>query len=80
MGESMKEISIVMRSLGGGGAEKVLVELLNLIDFKNYSVKLLVLYKEGIYINQINKNVKRYICMIVKNIIKKYYRQYTVGG
>ncbi|MEF2889930.1 MAG: glycosyltransferase [Turicibacter sanguinis] len=58
MGESMKEISIVMRSLGGGGAEKVLVELLNLIDFKNYSVKLLVLYKEGIYINQINKNVK----------------------
>lgn len=54
----MKKILIIIPSLGGGGAEKVLVDILNRFDYKKYEVNLLVIHYFGPYLNQINENVK----------------------
>lgn len=53
----MKNITIIQRTLDGGGAEKVLVNLLNNIDYKKYKVNLITIYKQGVHIDNINKNV-----------------------
>lgn len=42
----------------GGGAERVLINFLNLIDIKKFDVTLLVLRKEGVYLNKIPSNIK----------------------
>ena len=49
----LKKILICIYNLQGGGAERVLVNLLNSIDHNKYSITLLVLRKEGIYLNKI---------------------------
>ena len=49
----MKNILFVMPSLGSGGAEKSLVNLLNLIDYKKYAVDLLLFKQEGLFLTQI---------------------------
>lgn len=53
----MKKILIVIDSLTGGGAEKVLLDILKKIDKKKYSIDLFLLYKHGIYIEEIKKYV-----------------------
>lgn len=79
----MKNIVFIMPNLGGGGAEKVIINILNNIDYKEFKVTLLLHCKDGIYIDQINKNVKlKYIYdpnkFIYNNIFKYahgiYYR------
>lgn len=42
-----------MPSLGGGGAEKVLVTILNNFDYKEYDVTLVLMSKTGVYVNDI---------------------------
>lgn len=54
----MKNILIIQETLIGGGAEKVLVNLLNNIDYTKYNVDLLLLIKDGVHLENINKNVK----------------------
>ncbi len=49
----MKRVLIVINSLWNGGAERSLVNLLNEMDPKRYSVDLLMLLPEGIFISQI---------------------------
>ncbi|BBT78411.1 glycosyl transferase [Aeromonas veronii] len=46
-----------METLGGGGAEKVLIETLKRLDFGKYAVTLLLLRCEGVYLSQVPKNV-----------------------
>lgn len=55
----MKKINILIigLSLNVGGAEKSLVNLLNLIDYKKYNVDLLLFQKSGIFMKQIPKEV-----------------------
>jgi len=53
----LKKILIIQETLIGGGAEKVLVNLLNNIDYTKYKVDLLVLIKYGVHLENINKNV-----------------------
>lgn len=53
----MKKILIVHETLNGGGAEKVLINILNSIDYSKYSVDFALLHHEGVYLEQINKNV-----------------------
>ena len=53
----MKRILIIIPSLGGGGAERVLIDILNRFDYTKYNVELLVIHYYGPYINQINHNV-----------------------
>ena len=54
----LKKILICIYNLQGGGAERVLINLLNSIDFNKYEVTLLVLKKEGIYLNKIPSYIK----------------------
>lgn len=54
----MKNILFVMPSLGSGGAEKSLVNLLNLIDYEKYAVDLLLFKREGLFLSQIPKKVQ----------------------
>lgn len=53
----MKKILFVMPSLDSGGAEKSLVNLLNIIDYKKYDIDLLLLKQEGLFLDQIPKEV-----------------------
>ena len=50
----MRKILFVMPALYGGGAEKSLVNLLNLIDYKKYAVDLLLFKQEGLFLTDSN--------------------------
>lgn len=54
----MKKILFIIPSLGGGGAEKVLIDIFNHFDYSRYKVELLVIHYWGPYVNQVNSNVK----------------------
>ncbi|MGL5754009.1 MAG: glycosyltransferase [Paraclostridium sp.] len=56
----MKKILFVIQTLGGGGAEKVLLNLLDNIDYDKYQIDLLAISDEGVYKNKINDNVEKY--------------------
>ena len=50
----MKKLLFVMPSMRIGGAEKSLVNLLNLIDLHEYDVSLLLFKPEGDFMQQIS--------------------------
>ncbi len=52
-----KKILIAQYSLGGGGAEKVLIDILNNLDYSKYEISIFLLRKEGVYLNKVNENV-----------------------
>ena len=52
-----KKILFVMPGLYGGGAEKSLINLLNLLDYSNYEVDLLLFKHEGLFLGQVPKEV-----------------------
>lgn len=54
----MKRILFVMPSLPGGGAEKVLVDILKNIDSKRYEITLLLEYREGVYTSFVPNTVE----------------------
>lgn len=57
-----KKVLICIETLQSGGAEKVLIDILNKLDYTKMTVDLLVFDKIGVYINDINNNVNvRYI-------------------
>lgn len=66
----MKKILIIHPSMVGGGAEKVLINMLNSFDYNKYDVTLLSLIDEGINKKFINKNVK------YKYVFKKHIKGY----
>lgn len=55
---SKPNILFIIPSLDGGGAERVLINLLNNFDYNRYNVELCVVIKRGIYFNEIPSNVK----------------------
>ena len=65
----MKKILFVMPSLDSGGAEKSLVNLLNIIDYKKYDIDLLLLKQEGLFLDQIPKEVNLYLLQTHYNML-----------
>lgn len=57
-----KKILIIQESFGGGGAEKVLTDILQYFDFDKYDLSLLLLNAYGPHITSIPANVKIYRC------------------
>lgn len=53
----MKSILFLMPSLPGAGAEKVLIDILRHIDYKQYDVSLLLEFREGVYLQEVPKPV-----------------------
>lgn len=54
----MKNILFIMPSLPGGGAEKVLIDILKNLDISKYRLTLLLEYKEDVYTSAIPNNVE----------------------
>lgn len=54
----MKKILFLINTLTGGGAEKVLVDLVNNLNTTEYDVTVQTIQDIGIYKNQLNKNIK----------------------
>lgn len=54
----MKKILILTNNLNGGGAEKVLLTLLNNLPPLEYEITLALVYKTGIYLNSVPSHVK----------------------
>lgn len=52
------KILFIMSSLGGGGAEKALITLLNNFDYDRYDVDLALTSNTGIYLNEVPKQVR----------------------
>ncbi len=53
-----KKVLFMMPALPGGGAEKVLIDILKNFDYNSYEVTLLLEYREGIYLNDIPGKVR----------------------
>ncbi len=53
-----KKLLFAMDSLEGGGAEKVLIKILEKLDLSKYDVTLFLMKKEGVYLGELNSNVK----------------------
>ena len=53
-----KKILYIMPSLPGGGAEKVLIDILKNFDCQAYTVTLLLEFREGVYLNDVPEGVR----------------------
>ncbi|MDL2264900.1 glycosyltransferase [Parabacteroides sp. OttesenSCG-928-G07] len=69
----MKKILFIIPSLKGGGAERVLINLLQKIDFNKYQVDLCVGVKKGEYLNEIPKGVNNVIYLFKRSIWEKLF-------
>ena len=58
MSNNKKNIIIIMNNLRVGGAEKALISLLQTFNYSLYNVDLLLFKKEGLFLNQVPKEVK----------------------
>ena len=54
----MRRILFIMPALPGGGAEKVLIDILKNFDYSKYQLTLLLEYKEGVYTSSVPENVE----------------------
>src|SRR4051794_38157641 len=54
----MKKILFYINNLGGGGAEKVLCDLVANMDKESYDITVMSKYDDGIYVNRIKQLVK----------------------
>lgn len=73
----MKNILFFIESLSGGGAEKVLVTLLNHIDYSKYRITLLTLVDTGVLKNNLDFSMLEYRTIIKCSnnpIIKFWYK------
>lgn len=52
-----KKIAIIIPSLRGGGAERVMVNIIRNLDYTKFDIKLILLKKEGPYINLLPENI-----------------------
>ena len=64
-------VLFIMTSLAGGGAEKVLVDLLRYTDYSKYEIDLCLVSNKGIYLNQIPSDV-RLVYLYKKSEIIRY--------
>lgn len=53
----MKRLLIIGQSLGGGGTEIAMVDLINSLDARNYDITLLLIYKNNDFFNQIKRKI-----------------------
>ncbi|WP_217077941.1 glycosyltransferase [Clostridium baratii] len=73
----MKKIMFMMPNLNGGGAEKVLVDILNNLSTEKYDITLILLQKEGIYLKKLNEKIKVKF-LIKKNIFLERLQRYLI--
>lgn len=72
----MKKLLIVMNNLDGGGAEKLLIKLLEKLNKNKYDITLFLLNNEGIYLKELKKIRKIKFSYLTNEINKeeKFYK------
>ena len=78
-----KELVFLMPSLIGGGAERVLLNLIDLLISKGVDITLLVVLKKGIYVSQIPEQVEVHYLFkneILSKIATKLLQQFNFKG
>ena len=58
----MTKILFFIHDLKHGGAEKVLVNLVNNMDYDKFDITVMTLFNEGVHIKNLNKNIKYKYC------------------
>jgi len=56
-----RSLLFCIETLMGGGAEKLLIDILKRIDYESFDVDLCVLYSKGVYFDNIPDSVKCFI-------------------
>lgn len=69
-----------MESLNAGGAEKVLADLLKVLDYSLFNITLLLFYKEGVYLNDVPKNVQVLGLFDTRNILSRLFFKLSRNG
>lgn len=64
-----RKILFIIPTLQGGGAEKLLIDILRNIDYAKYDVQLMYFYQNNIYIDQIPGQVKLIVPFFIKNTL-----------
>jgi len=64
---SMKKLYFVIPSLGGGGAERVLVHILRGLDSRKFDINLVLFRKEGVYLDHLPKSIS--IQFVDRNLV-----------
>lgn len=82
----MKKVAFWIPNLLAGGAEKVLIDLLKLLPDNYYNITVILLYKKGIYVDNIPKWIKikyvfgninnKFICKFIDEILVKYFYKF----
>ena len=54
----MTKILFFIHDLMHGGAEKVLVNLVNNMDYNQFDITVMTLFNEGVHIKNLNKNIR----------------------
>lgn len=78
-----KKVLFIIPSLVWGGAERVLVNLLSHFDFSRFEVTLCVVYKRGVYFNQIPQEAKLIILFnnaVFAKALSKLHTLFQIDG
>ncbi len=77
----MKSVLFIMPSLPGGGAEKVLIDILQRLDREKYRISLFLEYREGEYVKAIPDDIPVYSLFKKSNIwIERFHRGLRLVG
>ena len=72
----MTKILFFIHDLKHGGAEKVLVNLVNNMDYEKFDITVMTLFNEGVHIKNLNKNIK-YGRKKGDTFLKKYFIDFS---
>lgn len=88
-----RKVLFSISNLGGGGAEKVLLDLTDNINYQENDVVVQTIFNEGKYINELNENIKytsilkkptllkkRILSRVIKYFPKKFVYNWFVDG
>lgn len=56
--DKKKKILFILTALNGGGAERVLINILRYFDYQRYEVDLCLLFNEGVFLKDVDKRVR----------------------
>ena len=77
----MRSVLFIMPSLPGGGAEKVLIDILKRLDRNKYRISLFLEYREGEYVKAIPDDIAVYYLFKQSNIwIERFHRGLRLVG
>lgn len=69
----MKKVLFMIDSLNGGGAERVLINILNRMDYTKFHVTVFMIFGEGVYLSSVPQNVTVRALLKGYNTIKSWH-------